>query len=129
MTIEIRPASGFADLERWTATRNEVVPDDPGDPGMLALIRASELEHVNLLAWWDGEVVGVGMLTADANALASDHPYVEVLVPQRHRGRGVGTALLADVSERADGLASMVSTSTRASTTPTPSASSSGGDS
>jgi GNAT superfamily N-acetyltransferase len=101
VTLEIRPASGFADLERWTATRNEVVPDDPGHPGMLALIRAGELEHINLLAWRDADVVGVAMLTADRIALASDHPYVEVMVPERHRGRGVGTALLADVSERA----------------------------
>ena len=100
-SIEIRPASGYADLERWVAVRNEVVPDDPADPGMVALLRAGELEHVNLLAWRDGEVVGVGMLTTDRIALASEHPYVEVLVPARHRGQGVGTALLADVSERA----------------------------
>jgi GNAT superfamily N-acetyltransferase len=100
-SIEIRPASGYADLERWMETRNEIVPDDPGDPGMLALIRAGELEHVNLLAWRDGEVVGIGMLTADRIALESEHPYVEVMVPERHRGHGVGTAILADVSERA----------------------------
>jgi hypothetical protein len=86
VTLEIRPASGFADLERWVAMRNEVVPDDPGDTGMMALIRASELDHVNLLAWRDGEVVGVGMLTADPNAPASAHPYVEVMVPQRRLG-------------------------------------------
>ena len=100
MTVEIRPASGYADVERWVATRNEVVPDDPGHPGMLALIRAGELEHVNLLAWQDGEVVGIAMLTTDRIALASDHPYLEVMVPERHRGRGVGTALLAELSER-----------------------------
>ena len=98
--MEIRPASGYADLERWVATRNEVVPDDPGDAGRMALIRANEPEHVNLLAWRDGEVVGIGMLTADPMALTSNDPYVEVMVPQRHRGRGIGTALLADISER-----------------------------
>jgi len=32
MAIEIRPVSGYADLERWVATRNEVLPDDPDSP-------------------------------------------------------------------------------------------------
>lgn len=101
MTFEIRPASGFDDLERWVATRNEVAPDDPDDPAMMALVRATELEHVNLLAVEDGEVVGTGMLAADPNSLESSHPYAEVMVPTRHRGRGVGSALLTELSERA----------------------------
>jgi GNAT superfamily N-acetyltransferase len=100
MTIEIRPASGFEDLERWVATRNEVVPDDPDDATMIALLRASLLEHVTLLALEEGRVVGTGMLAGDPNSLESDHPYVEVIVPERHRGRGVGSALLAELSER-----------------------------
>lgn len=100
MTIEIRPAEGFEDLERWVATRNEVVPDDPDDATMIALLRASLLEHVNLLALEDGDVVGTGMLAGDPNSLESDHAYVEVIVPERHRGRGVGTALLSELSER-----------------------------
>jgi hypothetical protein len=50
VTFESRPASGYADLERWIAVRNEVVPDDPGDPSLMALIRVTELDHVNLLA-------------------------------------------------------------------------------
>jgi GNAT superfamily N-acetyltransferase len=100
MTIEIRPVSGYADLERWVAVRNEVAPDDPDDPTMMALVRASELGHVNLLAYEDGEAVGTGMLAADPNSLESTHPYVEVMVPSRHRGQGVGTALLNELSER-----------------------------
>ena len=100
MTFEIRPASGYAELERWVATRNEVAPDDPDDPTMIALLRASLLEHVNLLALQDGEVVGTGMLAGDPNSLESDHVYVEVMVPERHRGRGVGSALLSEISER-----------------------------
>jgi GNAT superfamily N-acetyltransferase len=101
VAIEIRSASGYADLERWVALRNEVVPDDPDDPAMMALVRASELGHVNLLAYEDGEVVGTGMLAADPNSLESSHPYVEVMVPNRYRGQGVGTALLGELSERA----------------------------
>jgi ribosomal protein S18 acetylase RimI-like enzyme len=100
MAIEIRTVSGYSDLERWVAVRNEVAPDDPDDPAMMALVRASELEHVNLLAYEDGEVVGTGMLAADPNSLESSHPYVEVMVPSRNRGRGVGSALLGELSER-----------------------------
>ncbi len=100
MTIEIRPASGFEDLERWVAARNEVVPDDPDDATMIALLRASLLEHVTLLALEDDQVVGTGMLAGDPNSLESDHAYVEVIVPERHRGRGVGSALLSELSER-----------------------------
>jgi GNAT superfamily N-acetyltransferase len=100
VTIEIRTVSGYDDLERWAATRNEVAPDDPDDPAMMALVRASELEHVNLLAYEGGEVVGTGMLAADPNSLESSHPYVEVMVPDRYRGHGVGTALLTNLSER-----------------------------
>jgi len=104
MTIEIKAASGYADLERWVETRNEVAPDDPDDPAMMALVRASELGHVNLLALDDGEVVGTGLLAADPNSLESSHPYVEVMVPARYRGRGVGTALLRELSDKARGL-------------------------
>ena len=28
VAIEIQPVSGYAELERWVAARNEVVPDD-----------------------------------------------------------------------------------------------------
>jgi ribosomal protein S18 acetylase RimI-like enzyme len=104
MAIEIKPVVGYADLERWVAVRNEVAPDDPDDPAMMALVRASELDHVNLLAYENGEAVGTGMLAADPNSLESSHPYVEVMVPTRNRGRGVGTALLRELSNRARGL-------------------------
>ena len=101
MTIEIRPVSGYDELERWVEARNEVLADDPDSAQMLALVRASELEHVDLLACEDGEVVGTGMLTGDPTSRESSHPYVEVTVRKGHRGRGVGTALLQDLSERA----------------------------
>lgn len=101
MTVEIRAVSGYAELERWVAARNEVFPDDPDSAEMMALVRANELDHVDLLAYDDGEVLGTGMLAGDPEAVESSHPYVEVTVPERHRGRGVGTALLYELSERA----------------------------
>jgi N-acetylglutamate synthase-like GNAT family acetyltransferase len=104
MAIQVKPVVGYADLERWVAVRNEVAPDDPDDPAMIALVRASEIGHVNLLAYEDGEAVGTGMLAADPTSLESSHPYVEVMVPARNRGRGVGTALLRELSDHVRGL-------------------------
>ena len=101
MTVEIRPVSGYGELERWVAARNEVLTDDPDSAEMMALVRASELEHVDLLAYEDGEILGTGLLGGDPESVESSHPYVEVTVPERHRGRGVGAALLAELSERA----------------------------
>ena len=101
MTIEIRPVSGYADLERWVDARNEVLPDDPDSAEMMALVRASELEHVDLLACDGGEVVGTGMLAGDPSSLDSSHPYAEVTVRAQHRGRGVGSTLLRELSARA----------------------------
>jgi GNAT superfamily N-acetyltransferase len=101
MTVEIRPVSGYGELERWVAARNEVLTDDPDSAEMMALVRASELDHVDLLAYEDGEILGTGMLGGDPESVESSHPYVEVTVPERHRGRGVGAALLGELSERA----------------------------
>ena len=100
MTVEIRPVSGYAELERWVEARNEVLPDDPDSAQMMALVRASELDHVDLLAYENGDVVGTGMLAGDPASLESSHPYVEFTVRQAHRGRGVGSALLRDLSDR-----------------------------
>ena len=100
MAIEIRPVSGYRDLEQWVDARNEVFPDDPDTAAMMALVRASELEHVDLLACENDAIVGTGMLAGDPESLESSHPYVEVTVPTRSRGRGVGSALLRELSDR-----------------------------
>ena len=101
MAIEIKAVSGYDDLERWVEARNDVLSDDPHTAEMMALVRASELEHVDLLASEDGEIVGAGMLAGDPASTASTHPYVEVTVPRTYRGRGVGAALFQELSERA----------------------------
>jgi mycothiol synthase len=100
VTIEIRTVSGYDELERWVEARNEVLPDDPDSAQMMALVRASELDHVDLVAYEDGDVVGTGMLAGDPSSLESSHPYVEVTVREGHRGRGVGAALLQNLSDR-----------------------------
>jgi len=104
MTVEIRPVSGYAELEQWVATRNEVLPDDPDTVEMMALVRASELDRVDLLAVEDGEVLGAGMLAGDPESVSSSHPYIEVTVPSKPRGRGIGAALIGELSKRAGRL-------------------------
>ena len=68
---------------------------------MMALVRASELDHVDLVACENGEILGAGMLAGDPSSVESSHPYVEVTVPAKHRGRGIGPTLLRELSERA----------------------------
>jgi N-acetylglutamate synthase-like GNAT family acetyltransferase len=100
VAIEIKVVSGYAELERWVAARNEVATDDSDTVALKALLRASQDGRVDLIAYDRGEVVGTGLMAGDPGTLRSSHPYVEVMVPDRHRGRGVGTALLQDVSDR-----------------------------
>ena len=100
MPIEIKVVSGYDELERWVEARNEVVPDDTDTVALKALLRASQDGRLDLIAYDDGEVVGTGLLAGNAGTLHASHPYVEVMVPERHRGRGVGTALLREFSYR-----------------------------
>ncbi len=100
MPIEIKVVSGYDELERWVTARNEVVPDDTDTVELKALLRASQDGRLDLIAYDDDEVVGTGLLAGDAGTLSATHPYVEVMVPPRHRGRGVGTALLKAFSVR-----------------------------
>jgi GNAT superfamily N-acetyltransferase len=101
VAIEVRPVSGYADLALWIEVRNEDAPDDPETVEMMALVRARELHRMDLLAFLDGEPAGAAMLAGDPASVGSSHPYVDVRVPERLRGCGVGTALVAELAEEA----------------------------
>lgn len=103
MAIEVRQVLGYEDLGRWVETRNETGPD-VSTVEMTALLRATELDHIDLIALDDGQPVGTAFISGDPRSVQSRRPYVEVTVPHRHRGRGVGSALLAAVGRHARAL-------------------------
>ena len=103
MGIEVRQVLGYDDLGRWVAVRNEAGPD-VATVEMTALLRATELDHVDLLALEDGNPVGAAFISGDPRSVQSRRPYVEVTVPHRHRGRGIGSALLEAVGRHARAL-------------------------
>lgn len=103
MAIEVRQVLGYEDLGRWVETRNEIGPD-ASTVEMTALLRATELDHVDLIALEDGNPVGTAFISGDPRSVQSRRPYVEVTVPHRHRGRGVGSALLAAITRHARAL-------------------------
>jgi GNAT superfamily N-acetyltransferase len=103
MAIEVRQVLGYEDLGRWVSTRNEIGPD-VSTVEMTALLRATELDHVDLIALEDGNPVGTAFISGDPRSVQSRRPYVEVTVPHRHRGHGVGSALLAAVTRHARAL-------------------------
>jgi GNAT superfamily N-acetyltransferase len=100
VAIEVRTVSGYDQLERWTATRNVPGPE-VFTTELAALVRATELDRVDLLALEDGDPVGMGFLSADPVSRETGRAFVQVKVPEEHRGRGVGSALLAAVSNHA----------------------------
>jgi GNAT superfamily N-acetyltransferase len=103
-TIEIHSVSGYADLARWVELRNEVEPDEPEDPERMALVRANEADHLALLALDGEEPVGTGLLAGDRTSIDAKRPFAEVMVPPRHRRRGIGSTLLGALSQHARSL-------------------------
>lgn len=101
MALAIRPLGGLDDVHCAVGILNRVMPHDPTCAEVLVLLRASELDRLDLVATIEGEPAGVGTLAGDLNSLGSTHPFVVVVVDVPHRGRGAGTALLAELSEHA----------------------------
>jgi GNAT superfamily N-acetyltransferase len=67
-------------------------------------VRATELDRVDLIALEDDDPVGMAFVSADPVSRASGRAFVDVKVPERHRGRGVGSALLRAAAEHASRL-------------------------
>ena len=91
---EIRPTRDDAELERWLAMRNAVVPDDAIS---LAELRPwlDASQQIHLLALEGDELVAVGRGVREPWRPVAR---VIALVPPEHRRRGLGSALLAALS-------------------------------
>lgn len=95
------------ELHRWWQTGHEAKSGRPYDlrPTWETTRAVMRVPHDDfqqtLLAAYDGqELVGAGLLTLPvADNLSMS--YADVTVPERHRRRGFGTALLADIEDRA----------------------------
>jgi GNAT superfamily N-acetyltransferase len=104
VSIDVCVVSGYDDLARWVEVRNRALPDDPENPEMMALVRATELDHLDLLVEADGEPCGTAMLAGDPHSVGSSHPFAEVHVLPQYRRRGAGRALFSELSRFARGL-------------------------
>jgi GNAT superfamily N-acetyltransferase len=100
VAIEIRVVSGYEDVQRWARARNQQGPD-VFTPEMTAFVRASEPEHIDLLALEDGKAVGTAVLSGDPRSVESRVPWIDINVPLEQRGRGIGSALLQEVCAHA----------------------------
>ena len=91
---EIRPIRDDAELERWLVLRNELVPDDAIS---IENVRSwmAHSEQVHLLALDGGELVAIGLGVKEP---WHSEPLVRPLVPAERRRRGLGSALLAELS-------------------------------
>jgi GNAT superfamily N-acetyltransferase len=109
VTVEIREVdpSDEAELHRWWETGHEAMAGRPYDlrPTWETTRATTTRPHDDfrrtlLAAYDDAVMVGSAILVLPiADNLAMS--YADVTVPERHRRRGIGTALLADVESRA----------------------------
>ena len=97
--LVLRVAESDADLEAWRHVRAVVIPNER--VATIEWMRASMTpERVYLVAELDGNVVGSGLGGRSDFGYAGLHPRV---VPSARR-RGVGTAILRELAERATQL-------------------------
>ncbi len=109
MSVEIREVdpNDEAELRRWWETGHETMAGRPYDlrPTWATTRATMTVPHDDfeqtLLAAYDGDAMvgsAIRVLPIADNLAMS---YADVTVPERHRRRGVGSALLADVEARA----------------------------
>jgi mycothiol synthase len=94
--IELRACETDADLEAWLGVRRAVLPAER-PPSLEEVKSFTKPDDLHLLATLDGELAGSGLLNRSDIGGAHIAPRV---LPDK-RGRGVGTALLTELAERA----------------------------
>ena len=106
--VEVRPIANEAEEKLSLDAYVETWPHDSFGLPELQWFKASLLDHADLLAREEGDVLGSGFGALFPGL--PDRPTVFVTVPPPHRRRGAGTALYSALSDwaRGHGLAMMV---------------------
>jgi mycothiol synthase len=92
-SIRLRSVSGYEELKLWVDARNAIRPDDGWSPEMLAVLRATEVDRLDLFVLDGEEVVGTAFV-AGGPVSNDERTFAEVLVLPGARRRGVGSTLL-----------------------------------
>lgn len=91
-----------ADVAQWVELHNEVDPQLPVTVGGVRSER--EATMLRVLAWLDGATAGYGQVLEQGDMRGGEVAVADFGVPVRVRGRGIGTALYAAVSDHARDL-------------------------
>jgi len=102
MTVEIRRATTDADLAELAAVINAVTPEDPASMDEMRWSDATYPGGARFLAAVDGRVVGAATV-GRIYVFPPEHPelWCSAVVLESSRRRGVGSALLANISAHA----------------------------
>lgn len=100
VTLVIRPAVTDADLERYIETRARVIPDARRSLEELREVERA-VERLQLLAEVEGKPAGAGEWERQPRLREALGAHAAVTVRHECRGRGVGSALYAELSKQA----------------------------
>jgi GNAT superfamily N-acetyltransferase len=95
--VEVRPCADEREEQVSLDVYNAVWPHDAVTMDEVRHFKAATVDHVDLVAWIDGEPVGSGFAAIMPHR--PDVPVVLLTVIHESRGRGAGTALYEAISE------------------------------
>jgi GNAT superfamily N-acetyltransferase len=99
--VDIRPCADEREEQRSLDVYNAVWPHEAVTMDEVRHFKAAMVDHVDLVAWKDGEAVGSGF--AAIMPQRPELPHVLLTVLPEARGNGVGTALYGGISDWARG--------------------------
>ncbi len=98
--IEVRPVETEADIDTYVDVRTRVHPQTPM-PRDVVVDDRKRPDHLDLLAFRDGDPVGAASVSKFGGAPEGEFAYVTLRVVAGHRRHGVGSALHARAAEHA----------------------------
>jgi GNAT superfamily N-acetyltransferase len=101
--IDVRPVTTDADVDTYVEVRTRIHPENPM-PREIVVDDRKQPDHLDLLAYREGEAVGVASTSKFGGDREGEFAYLTIRVIAEHRRHGVGTALHERASEHAKGL-------------------------